>query len=40
MKKIVSLLLCLALLIGMTGAVAWEEATYTTLYSGEVTSLN
>ena len=40
MKKIVSLLLCLALLIGMTGAVAEEEATYTTLYSGEVTSLN
>ena len=40
MKKIVSLLLCLALLISLTGAVAEEEATYTTLYSGEVTSLN
>ena len=40
MKKIVSLLLCLALLIGMTGAVAEDEVTYTTLYSGEVTSLN
>ena len=40
MKKIVSLLLCLALLIGMTGAVAEDGATYTTLYSGEVTSLN
>ena len=40
MKKIVSLLLCLALLISLTGTVAEEEATYTTLYSGEVTSLN
>ena len=40
MKKIVSLLLCMALLIGMTGAVAEDEVTYTTLYSGEVTTLN
>ncbi|MBR6008151.1 MAG: peptide ABC transporter substrate-binding protein, partial [Clostridia bacterium] len=40
MKKIVSVLLCLALLIGMTGAVAENEVTYTTLYSSEVTTLN
>ena len=40
MKKIVSLLLCMALLLGMTGAVAEDEVTYTTLYSGEVTTLN
>lgn len=40
MKKFVSLLLCAALLLGVTGALAEEDATYTTLYSGEVTTLN
>ena len=40
MKKIVSLLLCLALMLGMVGAVAENEVTYTALYSSEVTTLN
>lgn len=40
MKKIVSLLLCMAMILGMAGAVAEGEITYTTLYSSEVTTLN
>ena len=40
MKKTVSLLLCLALTLGMVGAVAENEVAYTTLYSSEVTTLN
>ena len=40
MKKIVSLLLCAALMLGMVGAVAENEVTYTALYSSEVTTLN
>lgn len=40
MKKTVSLLLCLALLIGVMGAAAEGQVTYTTLYSSEVTTLN
>lgn len=40
MKKWFSLLLCALLLMGSVSAVAEEEVTYTTLYSGEVTTLN
>ena len=40
MKKLVSLLLCAALLLGMFGAVAEDKVTYTALYSSEVTTLN
>ena len=41
MKKFLSLLLCAALALGaMSVTVADEPATYRTLYSGEVTSLN
>lgn len=39
MKKVISLLLTAMLVLSMVPAVA-EESTYTTLYSGEVTSLN
>ena len=40
MKKLISLLLCAAMLFGMAGAVAEDKVTYTTLYSSEVTTLN
>ena len=40
MKKLVSLLLCAALLLSMTSVMAEEKVTYTTLYSSEVTTLN
>ena len=40
MKKLISLLLCAAMLFGMSGAVAEDKVTYTTLYSSEVTTLN
>jgi oligopeptide transport system substrate-binding protein len=40
MKKLVCLLLCAALALGMAGAVAEDKVTYTTLYSSEVTTLN
>ena len=42
MKKFVALMLCLALMLGMSvmPAAAEEVATYRTLYSGEVSSLN
>ena len=40
MKKCLSVLLCLCLLLGLTGAMAEGEVTYTTLYSSEVTTLN
>ena len=40
MKKLISLLLCAAMLFGTVGAVAEGPVTYRTLYSGEVTTLN
>ena len=40
MKKLVSLLVCAALLLSAVGAVAEGPVTYRTLYSGEVTTLN
>lgn len=40
MKKWISLLLCLAMVMGLSAALAEEPAVYRTLYSGEVTSLN
>ncbi|MDD6143955.1 MAG: peptide ABC transporter substrate-binding protein [bacterium] len=41
MKKILSILLCIALLMGMCIVPAGaEEAAYRTLYSGEITTLN
>ena len=39
MKKVISLLLSVMLVLSMAPAMA-EESVYTTLYSGEVTSLN
>ena len=42
MKKILSIVLCVALLMGMAAmpAAAEEASAYRTLYSGEITSLN
>ena len=40
MKKLVSLLLCLVMMLSMTTVMAEEKVTYTTLYSSEVTTLN
>jgi len=43
MKKFVALMLCLALMLGMSvmpAAAEEQKATYRTLYSGEVSSLN
>jgi oligopeptide transport system substrate-binding protein len=40
MKKLVSLLLCAALLLSMANVMAEDKVTYTTLYSSEVTTLN
>ncbi len=40
MKKLISLLLCAVMLLGIFGAAAEDKVTYTTLYSGEVTTLN
>ncbi len=40
MKKLISLLLCAAMLLSMAGAVAEDKVTYTALYSSEVTTLN
>ena len=40
MKKLIALLLCAAMLLGMAGAVAEDPVTYTSLYSSEVTTLN
>ena len=41
MKKILSVALCIALLMGMCIVPAGaEEAAYRTLYSGEITTLN
>ena len=40
MKKLIALLLCAAMLVGMASVVAEDKVTYTTLYSSEVTTLN
>ena len=40
MKKLVSLLLCAALLLSTVSVMAEDKVTYTTLYSSEVTTLN
>ena len=41
MKKFMSFVLCIALVLGMCTMPAMaEEAAYRTLYSGEITSLN
>ena len=40
MKKLISLLLCAVMLLGIFGAAAEDKVTYTTLYSSEVTTLN
>lgn len=39
-KRLLSLLLSMALLFGMAGAMAEDEVSFTTLYSSEVTTLN